>query len=300
MLPLGIGWLAATHVRAGRTLTAQLGIGTGAALLGLGLWPFSAAMALGMWLAAGAILCLTILRSPLPQQVLAWLAYPRFQAGGVLFLALGVVGFGFYRIEAELSENLAESDALFSSLTREVDFQSTPSLMVQTDQGHTVELWTPTSDSIEDLQSFSEQEYLRRMRLEASLIQTGPADGVYNCHGWVFTGGRFWIRGQSVERILEDNGYQLTLKPMIGDLCIYRDRQGEVSHSAVVRGLGEKGVILLESKWGKLGRFIHMAHENHAYTGHVPSFYRSARSGHLLRGLPLSEQPVTHEDATEE
>jgi hypothetical protein len=300
VLPVGLVWLLATHTRWGRTLASQLTLaavaGAGALAL-LPLWPL---LSLAVGVSGVLMLGLAVLRSPLPGQLLQLSARPMGQAGLLTLIGVGLMGYGFYRIEADLSDHLAESDQLFQSLTREVDFNPSPSLMVQTDRGTTVELWTPTSDSIEDLQSFSEQEYLRRMHLEASLIQTGPADGDYNCHGWVFTGGRSWIRGQSVEAILQDNGYRETKRPMIGDLCIYRDNRGEVAHSAIVRGLGEKGVVLLESKWGKLGRYIHMAHENHAYTGHDHRYYRSSRSGgHLLRGLPAVEQAVS-DDLLEE
>jgi len=298
LLALGMVWLLATHLKWGRSLAVQLGLsGTagGAALL---LGAVSLPLALSLALGAVLILLLLVLRSPVPRRLLDLLSRPMIQAGMLTVFGVLVLAFGFYRIEAELQEHLAESDALMASISREVDFHPTPILTVQTDRGNPIELWTPTAESVEDLTTFSEQDYLRRMRLESSLIHTGPADGDYNCHGWVFTGGRYWLRGQAVETILQDNGYQPVSKPMIGDLCIYRSPQGEISHSAIVRGLGDKGLVLLESKWGKLGRYIHLAHEGHAYTGHVPTFYRSTRTGHLLRGLP-TEQAVSS-DLTEE
>ena len=52
-----------------------------------------------------------------------------------------------------------------------------------------------------------EMGYLTRRRLETALIRTDEADVRYNCHGFVFTGGRYWIRGGYVEHILKDNGY---------------------------------------------------------------------------------------------
>ncbi|MFQ3650610.1 MAG: hypothetical protein SNJ75_09770 [Gemmataceae bacterium] len=294
ILTLGVGWLLVTQTRWGRTVAAQLGLSCAAGLLVVPLWSLSPVLAGAVGLSAAVMLALAVLRSPLPRQVLEMLARPMIQAGLLTVAGAGLLTFGLYRIDAELQESLAESDTLFASLTREVDFPPSPTLTVQTDQGNPIELWMPTSQSMEDLLSFSELDYLRRMRLEASLIQTGPADGEYNCHGWVFTGGRYWVRGKSVEAILHDNGYRETNKPMIGDLCIYRDPHGEVSHSAIVRGLGDKGLVLLESKWGKLGRYIHMAHEHHAYSGHVPTFYRSPRTGHLLHGLPV-EQAVSND-----
>ena len=40
------------------------------------------------------------------------------------------------------------------------------------------------------------------------VTRVAPVDPACNCHGWVFTGGRFWVSGEDVPRILEDNGYR--------------------------------------------------------------------------------------------
>ena len=42
---------------------------------------------------------------------------------------------------------------------------------------------------------------------EGQLIVAGRGDALSNCHGWVFTGGRYWIPIESVDTILNDNGY---------------------------------------------------------------------------------------------
>src|SRR5207248_516297 len=44
------------------------------------------------------------------------------------------------------------------------------------------------------------------------------------------------------------------------------------------------GVVLVESKWGQLGRYIHTC-ADHIYGDNTCTYYRSSRTGHVLRGL---------------
>ena len=39
------------------------------------------------------------------------------------------------------------------------------------------------------------------------MIARAKPDATHNCHGWLFTGGRYWVAGDQVEDILADNGY---------------------------------------------------------------------------------------------
>src|SRR5262249_49733975 len=115
------------------------------------------------------------------------------------------------------------------------------------------------------------------------------------CHGWVFAMGQAWISGAAVDTILDDNGYASVDDPAVGDLVVYRDGTGKVLHSGIVRGVAGDERILVESKWGALGIYVHAA----GHTGYADNFkfYRSKRQGHLLRGLSrppsgsLSVQP---------
>ena len=88
-----------------------------------------------------------------------------------------------------------------------------------------------------------------------------------------------------MDLILHDNGYGLVSVPRPGDLAVYRNSAGDIAHAGVVRGHGDDGLTLVESKWGCLGRFIHPA-DTHSYPDTTCSYYRTARPhGHLLRGL---------------
>jgi len=140
------------------------------------------------------------------------------------------------------------------------------------------------ADNLADM----EQHFVGELARNNLLICTGPAEAGYNCHGWVFTGGRYWIDGVEVERILAENGYQRVTTPRPGDLAIYRN-DSEITHSAVVRTVEADGLLLVESKWGQLGRYIHPADKLNF--GHPPVYYRSSRQGHLLRGLERAAAP---------
>jgi hypothetical protein len=114
-----------------------------------------------------------------------------------------------------------------------------------------------------------------------------------NCHGYVFTDGCYWIGGAEVNTILSDNDYYAVSQVQTGDLAIYRDRAGLVVHSGVVVGKSLQGVIFVESKWGRFGRFIHPA-DRHDYPETICTFYRSPRPNHLLRGI-YSNDPPAHD-----
>lgn len=116
---------------------------------------------------------------------------------------------------------------------------------------------------------------------EGQVIVADGASARSNCHGWVFTGGRYCIPGESVDAILRDNGYANVTDARAGDLVIYRDDAGDPIHTGVVKAVGEGGFVLVESKWGQLDVFWHTA-VNGAY-GSRFDYWRSARAGHLLR-----------------
>jgi hypothetical protein len=108
----------------------------------------------------------------------------------------------------------------------------------------------------------------------------------------VFTGGRFWVRGGQVEQLLKDNGYRSTTTPLPGDLIVYRENAtGLVAHTGLVRTvIEETGKVLIESKLGSLGRFIHSA-DQHPYDDTAATYYHTARGGHLLHGLDGVRRP---------
>lgn len=120
--------------------------------------------------------------------------------------------------------------------------------------------------------------------LADSVVCTAPPTPESNCHGWVFAGGRYWIDGKVVEDILRDNCYREVAAPRPGDLIVYRSAPGaEVSHTGIVRSVSEDGAVLVESKWGSKGRFLHASDIQPQWASW--SFHRSPREGHRLHGI---------------
>jgi len=164
------------------------------------------------------------------------------------------------------------------------------SLYARTDLDTPIVVLAMLPQDTADNLTYVQQQFVGELASNHLLICTGAADPGYNCHGWVFTAGCYWIDGEDVERILAQNGYHRVGTPRPGDLAIYRNGS-EISHTAVVRMVDEEGLVLVESKWGQLGRYLHPADK--LTFGHTLTYYRSTRQGHLLRGLERPGAPGT-------
>jgi hypothetical protein len=152
-----------------------------------------------------------------------------------------------------------------------------------TDAGQPVSLFRPARPgSIQELRD-AEASFLDGANLTAHVIRTAPPNDDTNCHGWIFTGGRYWIQGDDVYQILHDNDYRAVSSPQSGDLVVYRaDAEGKViAHCGIVRAVSAGGPVLVESKLRRGGRFLH---EPVAVPyGIAYEYYRTARPGHGLR-----------------
>ena len=100
-----------------------------------------------------------------------------------------------------------------------------------------------------------EDDHIRTHELSRKVIARTDPDPSHNCHGWVFTGGRYWVAGKDVDAILADNRYARTASPAPGDLAVYRGVEGVVVHTGIVYSAAD--CTLVESKWGPLGADIH-------------------------------------------
>ena len=101
-----------------------------------------------------------------------------------------------------------------------------------------------------------------------------------NCHGWVFTRGRYIVNTRGVEMILADNGYEVVTSPRPGDVIVYRDAAGTIVHSGLVRA-AERGQVWVESKWGVGQRYVHQP-EDQSYSTSF-AYYRTTRDPEWLR-----------------
>lgn len=153
---------------------------------------------------------------------------------------------------------------------------------ILTDRGKPVVVKKPSTIAAADSLARSEMRMIQTNHREANLIRRSPAYEESNCHGWVFTGGRFWVTGDVVDTILADNGYKPVTDPRPGDIVVYRDGD-RVQHTAIVRYQTPGQPVLVEGKWGRVGVFLHAVDQS-AYSQDF-TYYRSSRTGHQLAGL---------------
>jgi hypothetical protein len=283
---MAVGGFAAYFFRRGARLrvatasTVLLAVG-GAGLLLVGRrW----SLALPPLLLAGA--CAAVLASHSPRvsragaALLALLRGRAFPLWLVAALALPLgLWWGFAVDDQALTFRDADD---FVRLSAEDSLEEVAAPRALTDRGRAVRLFRlPEASQRSEVVTAGEAALLANQELMDETIRVAPADPGYNCHGWVFAGGRFWVKGEDVDLLLHDNGYRHVTVPQVDDVVVYRDGEGRVVHSGVVRAVGRDGLVLVESKWGRLCRFIHTPA---CYPGRH-SYYRTARGGHEVRGL---------------
>jgi hypothetical protein len=166
----------------------------------------------------------------------------------------------------------ADSQAAVLDLA-DVPVQATEAV---TDKGRAVSLFHfKMHSSAADVQEFIKGNERDR----AQLIRLGEANPASNCHGWVFTSGQYGVRDDEVQSILADNEYVEVATPAEGDLAIYTTSD-QICHSGIVRIPAKHGPILIESKWGPFGVYLH-AVEAQPFSP-MCKFYRTRRASHEL------------------
>jgi hypothetical protein len=271
-------------------LAALLGLGGSAAALA-GLPPYTWVQA---WALAGIGLIFACCGSRLPLALATACARPWAQSGALLLAGCTLIAWQACAMDGRLETDLRETDAHLASQPEPAALEEVAGVVALTDSGRRVPLLrVPAGTRVP-----REDADIRLGGLSFGLIQTAPASLGYNCHGWLFTGGKHLLRGRSVELILRDNRYRAVTAPAAGDLAVFRNLSGALTHTALVRGLGEGGTVLLESKWGGGGRYIHTA-ARHIYAEDACTYYRTSRGGHLLRLTSADEQNKYHQSTTE-
>jgi hypothetical protein len=235
---------------------------------------------------AGLLGLIGLLRCSWPERLtgrsLRVLSIPFVQAG-----LLVLIGGGGLAWQAARLDDVLQGDAVPGQLALEleqhIELYPVAEPRVGTDAGHAVPLFTAGSDRESSLLD-GQTDLFQQLKLNRHAIELTSPTLEHNCHGWVFTGGRYWVRGSAVAQILADNGYGEVSRPRLDDLVVYRNVKGEIIHTGVVRAVLPDGTVLVESKWGQMGRFLHRP-EEHCYRGSTFSFYHSERGSHQLRGL---------------
>ena len=133
--------------------------------------------------------------------------------------------------------------------------------------------------------SYLEDVYLNNLQIERSdLHRLRELDPTANCHGWIYADGEFGINHSYVDLILDEHGYVAVAEPAAGDIAIYRSN-GEIVHSGLVRESKAPGSILVESKWGPFGVFLHKAETHFG----ARTFYSTQRQRHTLDIARISQ-----------
>jgi hypothetical protein len=150
-----------------------------------------------------------------------------------------------------------------------------------TDQNSRIPVYVNLIDHAPDADA--ETMLLKRFKLVGLVTQTAAPDARYNCHGWIFTRGRFWVKGLDVKQVLHDNRYEEVSETRVGDLIVYRNSAEEIVHTGLVRAHAADGLVLIESRWAVYGRYLHQPADQCYGTNFA--YYRSSRPGHLLSCL---------------
>jgi len=245
-----------------------LGLASLFAVVGAVAWGLDRAVALECGLLAGLYVAAWIASEPAWRQRVARHLTPRVIWGLLLVGSL----LAMHQLTVEVRTAARDRpEAVVDFQDRAVDAWE-----ARTDRGQNIPLFhfdlhTPVEAA--------EAVILAEAQYQHKVIRLSENDPAANCHGWVFTGGRFGIRNPDVPAILADNSYVVVSSPAVGDLAIYANGD-QITHSGIVRVLEPEGLVLIESKWGPFGTFLHPM-GTQPFSG-LCTFYRSPRRGHLL------------------
>lgn len=201
----------------------------------------------------------------------------------IILSSVSLTGWSYHRFHERLNPPPKRSSLLLGTPGKK---QVIHEFVALTDRNRPIRVYRLDEDGAEPLN----EDEATSVNFMESTIQRGPADHAANCHGWVFLDSQFLIPGEAVQQILDDNGYELTEEPMAGDVIIYRSDNRAIVHSGLVRGVLNDGTIIIESKWGVEGTFLH-APEGTPYST-LFEYYRTPRPDNRVKIVPVDELPL--------
>ena len=209
----------------------------------------------------------------------------RRQLSGWLLLCSSVIlcGWSYHRFHVRLSPASKKLELLLSTPGKK---KIVHEFVAITDRNRPIRVFRMAEDGTEPIDE--NEAFL--VDITESTIQRGPASAQANCHGWVFLDSQFLIPGEAVQQILDDNLYELTVDPIAGDVIVYRDGNRNIVHSGLVRGVLNDGTIIIESKWGIEGIFLHDP-EGTPYSNQF-EYYHSPRADNRVKIVPVDELPM--------
>jgi hypothetical protein len=264
-----------------RLFTAANALGLLALLFALAAALAGAGQALWLSTAAVGILPLTFTacrlgRSPMHAACTALLNQPRLQ--GALLLALAPLSVVAWVEYVNLSYYGPTGAGSHVPPAEPQPPMNPAAFYARTDSNGTVPLWS-FAPSAQVSNAVQEKETQISEALAMRILRTAPPSFDSNCHGWVFCDGHYCVADSDVEQILRENAYQKVDAPQAGDVIVYRDDGGSINHTGVVRLVnGEQ--VLVESKWGRLGCYLHAPADQ--FYARRWDYYRTERPGHLL------------------
>jgi hypothetical protein len=211
---------------------------------------------------------------------------PRVAWSAVAFVGLAAMGEEIIRFERIQESEIGRNEAWMKVQSEENPYIADESRVAKTDRGSGIHLMASAEPLSAEQLGDREGQTILTSPVAEYIIRRGPADDSSNCHGWVFTGGKFAILGREVDTILAENQYEPVTEPLPGDICLYRSDAHSVLHTAIVRSVLEDGTILVEGKWGRLGVFLHPV-DKCLYGTHT-TYHRTDRGTHILRSIPGS------------
>lgn len=126
-------------------------------------------------------------------------------------------------------------------------------------------------------------ESLKSLGRPSPMCRRRPATATYNCHGMTFANRRTGIQDpEAVAMLMREDGYKQirNLSDVLpGDVALYYDKEG-ISHSGVVvqvEKIGNSTAILILSKWGQAGEYIHRPEDWIDFT--TVRYFREAQDG---------------------
>lgn len=201
----------------------------------------------------------------------------------VVLSSVGLVGWSYHRFQQRLvPQSLKPKLIVRTPGPKKVIHE----FLALTDRNHPVPVYRLTDDTSE---AADELDGTIVDSLN-SVIQRSPPNSLTNCHGWVFLDSQFLISGEAVQQILDDNGYEFVDEPKAGDVIIYRDANRNIVHSGIVRGVLNDDTVIIESKWGTEGTFLHDP-EGTPYVAEF-EYFRSPRDNHRVKVVPVDEFPM--------
>lgn len=199
----------------------------------------------------------------------------------VIASSIGLVGWSYHRFHERLYPRSKKPTLVLSTPGKKREVHE---FVAITDRNRPIRVYR--LDETEATGPIDENDALTVDFME-STIQRGPASSVANCHGWVFLDSQFLIPGEAVQQILDDNGYEIVTEPKAGDVIVYRDNNRYIVHTGLVRGVLNDGTIIIESKWGVEGIFLHDPDGTPYST--LYEYFRTSRPDNRVKIVPADE-----------